>query len=118
MPTSSDVVVIALAQSELEATLWADALRDAGIKAGLFERGVGAALGGGAHSLSTFAIVVGREREQDARAVLLELGAGEQLLPETPTKAQGGSGRWIRYALWFGLPIAAVATIVGRMLAG
>lgn len=82
-------VEVAEARSELEATLWVDALRAAGIQARSFPRGVQGAFGGSASLTSSHVVVVPASRLEEAEAVIAGL-AGEEALSAT-----GGAGRFI-----------------------
>ncbi|MCC7365720.1 MAG: hypothetical protein IT303_15255 [Dehalococcoidia bacterium] len=73
--------VVAIARDAVEAAIWTDALRDAGIEAAAFERGPGAALGGAAPPWSSYPVVVPAGRLAAARNVIAELAGGAVLAP-------------------------------------
>ena len=73
-------VVVAEARDAVEASIWVDALREAGIAAGVYEQGVGAALGGAMTTgFSVYRVVVGRGELGLARSVIAEM-AGAAVL--------------------------------------
>lgn len=75
-------VVVASARSVVEATIWVDALRHAGIEAATFERGVGGALGGAAlGGWAAYPVVVARGDIAPARNILSELAGAGVLAP-------------------------------------
>jgi hypothetical protein len=75
-------VVVAEAEDAVEAAIWVDALRQAGIEATAFERGVGAALGGASPpGWVAYPVVVSSDRIGPARDVIAELAGGSVLAP-------------------------------------
>jgi len=70
--------VVAEAVDPVQAQIWVDALRQAGIEATTFEQGAGAALGGAAlHYLATYPVVIRSDSLAAARSVIAEMsGAG------------------------------------------
>jgi hypothetical protein len=75
-------VVVAEASDPVQAEIWVDALRDAGIEAATFERGVGAALGGAVTSgVSRFPVIVASTDLLAARNVISELDGANHLAP-------------------------------------
>ncbi|MCZ2109055.1 MAG: DUF2007 domain-containing protein [Dehalococcoidia bacterium] len=75
-------VVVAEAADPVQAEIWVDALRDAGIDAATFERGVGAALGGAVTSgVSRFPVVVATTDVVAARNIITELDGADYLAP-------------------------------------
>ncbi len=76
------MVVVAEANDPIEAAIWVDALRDDGLGAESFERGVGAAFGGAAtHTFSRFPVLVRSEDYAAARSIIAELGGAARLAP-------------------------------------
>jgi hypothetical protein len=108
--------VVAETNDEIEANLWADALRDAGFRSGVIMRGPAAALGGvAAFPSSTFQVLVERIHLDSARSVIADLGGASRLAPvvEAP---QGNPMRiaWLMAGgiaafLAFGLILRAVS---------
>jgi hypothetical protein len=74
-------LVVAEARDELEAGIWVDALRQAGVRAGTFERSVGGALGGAVTGAAVYPVMVDGDDFGRARNVIAELGAAERLAP-------------------------------------
>ncbi len=75
-------VVVAEAGDPVQAQIWLDALRDAGIQATSFERGVGAALGGAMTSgWARYPVLVAEGEMAAARNVVAELGGAGLLAP-------------------------------------
>jgi len=76
------MVVVAEASDPIEAAIWVDALRDDGLGAESFERGVGAAFGGAAaHAFSRFPVLVRSEDYAAARNVIADLAGAARLAP-------------------------------------
>jgi hypothetical protein len=111
-------VVVAEAPDAVSASIWLDALRDAGIEAGMFERGVGAALGGAATpGLSRFAIVVRKEAMLEARNVIAEVGGASRLAPyRDGSEAPGAQRRAIFFVVVL-IAAGIAGVIVGRLVA-
>ncbi|MGI8927661.1 MAG: hypothetical protein ACR2HN_13615 [Tepidiformaceae bacterium] len=89
-------VVVAQAGDAVEAAIWVDALRDAGIEAGSFERGVGAALGGAATpGWAVYPVLVAMDSLEAARSVIAELGGAAALSrwPDDPSGAPAARSR-------------------------
>lgn len=79
---ASEPVVVAVAGDAVEAAIWVDALRAAGVEASSFERSEGAAMGGAVLSgWATYPVLVRRERLAAARSVVSELAGGAVLAP-------------------------------------
>lgn len=117
MPNES-AAVVAQTSDRIEAEIWVDALGDAGIKAMLFERGPGAALGGAATTLAVYPVLVAQGDIGRARSVIAELSGGAQLAPLRDSEE---SRRVQRNALLTVLVIAlsvAIAGLAGRVLLG
>ena len=82
MTARQAVAVVAEAGDLVEATIWVDALRAAGINAKSYERGVGAALGGAVTTgLARHPVVVSREDLGRARSVIADMGGTASLAP-------------------------------------
>ena len=74
--------VVAETGDELEANLWAAALRDAGLRTEVLMRGPAAALGGvAAFPSSTYQLIVDRSRIDLARSLIADLGGAQRLAP-------------------------------------
>jgi hypothetical protein len=75
-------VTVAEAEGPVQAAIWVDALRQAGIAANTYERGVGAALGGAvAPGWAVYPIVVSSEDLGPARNVIAEIAGAGALAP-------------------------------------
>lgn len=82
MTERQTVAVVAEAGDLVEATIWVDALRAAGINAKSYERGVGAALGGAvASGFARYPVVVSRQDLGEARSVISDMGGTASLAP-------------------------------------
>jgi hypothetical protein len=109
--TGESPVVVAEARDAIEASIWLDALTEAGISASVFERGVGAALGGAVTpGFSVFLVLVERSSLGAARSVIADI-AGAAVLArfrddETATRGQ-------RRAL-----LTAVGVLLGVLVLG
>lgn len=78
----SGTIEVAETADGVDAAIWAGALRDAGIKVGVYERGHGAALGGAmTMGLARHVLVVPGEQAGAARSVIAEFGGTGALLP-------------------------------------
>lgn len=109
-PTRQATIVVAQASDEIEAAIWVDALRDAGVKAATFERGVGAALGGTTTPWSSYPVVVAEEDLLTARNVIAELGGAGSLAPyHDPAAVRERQSRVL---------VVGVVTIVAVVAAG
>lgn len=74
--------VVAEAADPVQAHIWVDALRQAGIEANTFEQGAGAALGGAAlHYLAAYPVVVRSDSLAAARSVIAEMSGAGVLAP-------------------------------------
>ncbi len=75
-------VVVAEASDPVQAAIWVDALKAAGIEAASFERGVGAALGGAATpGWAVYPVLVAAADIGAARNVVAEIAGGAALAP-------------------------------------
>lgn len=115
MPASAEqhaTIVVAEAPDELQAAIWVDALRDAGVQAAMFERGVGAALGGSVTSWSRYPVIVSEEHLLAARNIIAELGGASSLAPyRDPAALRARQTRQSRLLAAGLLGIAAVVAI-------
>lgn len=83
--TAPSVVVVAETSDELEATLWADALRDEGVRAEVMVVGTRGALGGGVlFPGAWFRLLVDRTQFEAARNVIADHGGAEHLAALPP----------------------------------
>lgn len=108
-------MVVALAHDAVEAAIWVDALRDAGIEAVTFEQGVGAALGGSSTSWSKYPVLVSESRLGDARNIIADLGGAAALAPyRDATQQRKDQTRALRAVglLVLGIVVIAVLTRV------
>lgn len=90
----SSPVIVAVAGNPAEAQIWVDALRHDGIEAGTYERGSGAAFGGGRIVTSDYPVLVAPDSIGDARNVIAELGGAGQLSP-IEDDSQGSIASWL-----------------------
>lgn len=75
-------VTVAETKDAVQAGLWVDSLRRAGIKAAVYERGVGGALGGAeTWGFSVHRVIVGYHDLAEARNIIAELGGASALTP-------------------------------------
>jgi len=112
-------VLVAEAGDPIQAQIWVDALRDAGIEAGTFERGVGAALGGAVTTgVSRFPVVVARQDLVAARNLIAELDGAVHLAPiDDPELQHAARRRALLVVAFTGLAILAIA-LAARIAAG
>jgi len=103
-------VTVAVAESAVQAEIWMDALRRAGIQAMSFERGPGAAMGGAATVVSAFPVLVGAAELGAARSVIADIEGARVLAPFEDTVEPPA---WLRYALL----VAALGVAVLVLLA-
>lgn len=109
-------VAVAETTDEVEANIFADALRDAGMRAEVIRRGVGAALGGAvAFPATAYHVVVEPGSLEAARNVIADLGGSRRLLP-----VPGESGDPMRIVWLLGAVIVAFLGLglLVRLLAG
>ena len=111
--------LVAEAGDPIQAQIWVDALRDAGIAAGTFERGVGAALGGAVTTgVSRYPVVVARKDLVAARNVIAELDGALHLAPvDDPERQHAARRRALLVAASIGLAILVIAA-AARIAAG
>ena len=77
----SGTAVVAFARNPIEAGIWVDALRQAGILAETFESGPGAALGGASVFTARFPVIVSADDIGRARSIITDLAGAEVLEP-------------------------------------
>lgn len=116
MPSTT---VVAEAQDPLQAEIWLDSLRSAGIDASSFERGVGAALGGAMISgFAVYPIVVARADLSAARSVIARVAGASAIAPVRDT----ADTRAAQHRALIAVAVIAVAVLVagvfGRLFAG
>jgi len=115
MPTT----VVAEASDPVQAGIWLDALNRAGIQAGTFERGVGAALGGAVTSgLAVYPIIVPDDEVGRARSVIASISGGAVIAPIRDSATVRASQR--RALLTVGGVVAGiiVLALAARLAAG
>ena len=110
-------VVVAEARNPLEAVLWVDALKAAGIRATSFERSVGPAMGGATALFASFPVLVPSDSIGAARSVIADIAGATRL----SAYRDAGDAR-SRQTQAFGLVGAivafiVVAAIIARLLA-
>lgn len=104
------MALVAEARDAIEANIWVDALRQAGIHATIHERGLGAAFGGAAtFGVSGYAVLVERTAFGAARSVLAGLTDARVLAPLEEAEAED---RRRSRALWMVVGAACVAVAV------
>ncbi len=112
-------VVVAEARDVVEAQIWIDALRDAGIPATTFERGVGAALGGAMTAgWARYPVLVPQGEMAAARNVVAELGGAAFLAPVADlAAARRKQSRALLTVGWI-VAVIVVLAVVSRLVAG
>ncbi|MBI2766891.1 MAG: hypothetical protein HYX53_13400 [Chloroflexi bacterium] len=114
----SGVSVVAEAGDPIQAAIWVDALRDAGIEAHTFERGVGAALGGAATGWSNYPVIVPARSLGQARSVLSDLSGASVLAPyRDPAEARARQSQALRIAALVVAGLVAAGVLM-RILGG
>ncbi|HXU24600.1 MAG TPA: hypothetical protein VN697_11275 [Tepidiformaceae bacterium] len=79
---AEETVIVAESADRVEAEIWLDALRSAGIPAAIFERGPGAAMGGAmAPAFARYPVLVSRSNFAPARNVIADMAGGSALSP-------------------------------------
>jgi hypothetical protein len=107
----SSAVVVAEAPDVVAASIWVDALQRAGIEAGMFEKGVGAALGGAVTpGMARYAVVVPRHAFVGARNVIAELGGAARLVPYRDARHDSAA---LRRGLGIALAVLAAILLAG-----
>lgn len=114
-----ETAVVAVAGDPITASIWADALRAAGIETRVFERGEGAALGGAlTPGMAVFPVVVERGSLGAARSVIADL-AGASALAPFPDRAAAQEGRRRALMVTFGIVLAVLAAgAIARVVTG
>jgi len=111
---SEPPAVVAEASDAIEAAIWVDALRAAGVEAASFERGVGSALGGAvAPGWARFPVLVPAADLGTARNVIAELAGGAVLAPYRDAAAS----RVFQRRLLLVMGAVAVAVLVAGLFA-
>ncbi len=112
-------VVVAEASDPVEAAIWVDALKAAGIDAASFERGVGAALGGAATpGWAVYPVLVAAADIGAARNVVAEFAGGTALAPiPDAAAARERSQRALRIA-GGAVVVVIVLALLARTLGG
>jgi hypothetical protein len=112
-------VVVAEAADAIEAGIWLDALREAGIEARWFERGAGAALGGATLAgVVSYPVVVPAEAIGSARSVIANLGGARNLAPVSDAEALRARQQRILVIAGAGLGVALAFAVALRVLFG
>ena len=111
-------VVVAEAPDPVQAGIWVDALRQAGVAAATFERGAGAALGGAATpGFAAYPIIVSTTDLGAARSVIAELAGAAVLAPYRDGRETRGAQRLALLAVG-AVIIAGLLMAVAARLAG
>ncbi|MEX2081756.1 MAG: hypothetical protein WEC33_09080 [Dehalococcoidia bacterium] len=103
----------------MQAQIWIDALRDAGLEAGTFERGPGPALGGAVTpGFAAYVVIVRRTEVARARSVIAEISGGEVLAPLPDEQEE--SRRRAAALLTVGLVVGVILLllVLGRFVGG
>jgi len=108
--------LVAVGRNAVEATIWVDALRAAGIDARSFEQSTGAALGAADVFAARYPIFVPAGELGAARSVIAELAGGSVLAPVTDAVS---AVPW-RAIVLFGYVLAAIVLVVAvaRLIPG
>lgn len=115
---SSRTVVIAEAEDEVQAGIWVDALRNAGVQAATFERGVGGALGGAVTGLAVYPVIVRESDFSAARNVIADLGDADRLSAyREPAADRARAARALALAAGVAV-VALLAGVVASILRG
>lgn len=115
--SSAARIIVAEAPDAVTATIWVDALRDAGINAATFSRGHSAALGG-AEAFATQVVLVERDQFAAARTVIAELGGASKLAPIPDREVEAQRQRGALIAVGSIVAVIIAAAVVGRLLTG
>jgi hypothetical protein len=112
-------LVVAEARDPIQAQIWVDALRDHGIKASSFERGVGGALGGAVTAgMAIYPIIVAIEDLGAARNVIADLDGAVYLSPvRDRATAQAAQRRALTIAGFVVVGIVVLG-LLSRVIAG
>jgi hypothetical protein len=117
--TAPTTTVVAEAQDPIQAQIWVDALRDHGIKASSFERGVGGALGGAVTSgFASYPIIVATNDLAAARNVIADLDGAVHLAPIRDSAAsQAAQKRALTVAAAIAVGVLVLG-VLARIVAG
>lgn len=108
-------VAIADAPDPVTAEIWLAELRAAGIRAGVFERGVGGALGGAStFGQASYPVIVPGDDAVRARDLIAGVGGGEYLRPVTPAGPAEDTRRML--AIGAGAAIAAACLVAAAVI--
>ena len=111
--------LVAEAADPIQAQIWVSALREAGIEAATFERGVGAALGGAVTSgVSRFPVVVARDDLVGARNVIAELDGAVHLAPIDDPEGQRAARRRVLVTVTTAAAVILAIAVGARLAAG
>ncbi|GAB4329156.1 MAG: hypothetical protein Kow0010_13320 [Dehalococcoidia bacterium] len=106
-------VAVAETSDPVQAGLWVDALRQAGIRAAVFERGMGGALGGAdTYGFSVHRVIVGYHDLARARSIIAELGGAAALMPYRTPGEEGA-----RAMRMLGIIAGSMAVVIAAALA-
>ena len=109
-----ETAVVATARDALEAGIWVDSLRQAGIEAAMYEQGPGAALGGASVPWASYRVIVAAADLGQARSIIADVAGDASVLEpyrDRNSARTAGHGRLLQVA------VAAVAVAVGLALA-
>ena len=109
-------VVVAVAENSLEANLWVDALRQAGIRASSFERGHGGALGAPTWRESVFPVLVRASEIGAARSVIADLGGARALAPVREPADAGAATRLLAWVVAAVVVALVLGVAAGKVL--
>ncbi len=110
-------VPIADAPDPVTAEIWLAELRASGIRAGSFEQGAGAALGGASTpGLASYPVIVAQGDALRARDIIAGLGGGEFLRPVAGDGGTQGARQLVTLAL--GAAVAAGLLVAAAMVLG
>lgn len=106
-------VAVAETRDPVEAGLWVDALRRSGIRAAVFERGMGGALGGAdTYGFSVHRVIVGYHDLARARSIIAELGGASALMPYRTPDEEGARAMRV-----LGIVAGSMAIVIAAALA-
>lgn len=108
-------IAVADAPDPVTAEIWLSELRSAGIRAGVFERGVGGALGGAStFGVASYPVIVPEDDAVRARDLIAGVGGGEYLRSVTPSGPPGETRRML--AIGAGAAIAAACLVAAAVM--
>ena len=112
-------VVVAEAPDPIQADIWLDALRHAGIECATFERGVGAALGGAVTSGSAvYPVVVAEKDLGAARNIIANMSGASAIAPVRDSAHLRASQRRAFIAVGAVVVGIVVLGLLSRVIAG